>query len=61
MNPCGETLWEARHAAETPVMRPTSKAVLDSPRGFEDKCQDDETDLQVNELLVRRGFNTTTQ
>lgn len=42
-------------------MRPTSKAVLDSSRGFEDKCQDDETDLQVNELLVRRGFNTTTQ
>lgn len=37
------------------------KAVLDPLRGFEDECQDDETDLQVNQLLVRREFNTSTQ
>lgn len=40
---------------------PAVKAVLDPLRGFEDECQDDETDLQVNQLLVRREFNTSTQ
>lgn len=40
---------------------PAVKAVLDTLTGFEDECQDDETDLQVNQLLVRREFNTTTQ
>lgn len=30
---------------------PAVRAGLDPPRGFEDKCQDDETDLQVNQLF----------
>lgn len=40
---------------------PAVRAVSDPLRGPEDECQDDETDLQVNQLLVRRAFNATTQ
>lgn len=60
----GSQLSMQQRSQSRPTSRrtePAVRAVLDPLRGSEDECQDDETDLQVNQLPVRRAFKATTQ